>query len=560
MTISLSALRQSAAELLACAFLDVFPGASLAGGGTTEFDFYYDFIAEQPIDEQAIPWLEEKMRALIKQGIAVRTLEMMRENAALFFEHRGQNVLADTIRTAPENIVPIFQLGSFYDYCPPPYIQISSEIAAFKLLEIESDGVLKRVRGVVCRDKYSLKKNVKAIAAGKKVDHQRLGQELDLFRLDREINPHTWVWLPKGTLLRNILLKLWEEEHRNLCFKLVTTPPLIQHSLVAKTDPNSSPIVVQGMEYNIPTSLAPVHAQLFASTAYTYRDLPVRLAECAYTLKKQPEHLWGVLESRLVYADSAHLFCRSNDVAHELISSLQFINKITKMFSLECNWHLRECGERFSGSANAWVKGLESMRQAFDHCGIPYANEKQEGVAHGPMAEAHLIDSLGREWKGPKISIDFHLTERFNLRYEDADGIMKRPVLLVRSLFGSLERLIALLIEHYAGHFPFWLAPEQIRVIAVSSEINCYAKNIATQLNSQGFRATISDRHEPLGLQIKEAERAKVPYMIIVGEKEEKQQLINVRSETDQHRVQGTTLAAFIREMQEKNDGHHHRR
>lgn len=564
MDLSLFDLRQSTAELLACAVLELFPQAYLIGGGATEFGFYYDFIAEQPIDTHALPFLEEKIRGLIKQDLEVRKLEMMRENAAMLFEHKEQPFKANRIREARENVVPIFQLGTFYDYCPLPYISKTLEIGAFKLFDVErvkrylpETGEIEAVRicGTTVSDKMALKKFTKTREAGKKRDHRLIADDLNLFTLNEEISSLAWCWLPKGTEIRQILLDWWHLEHRKQNFKNVVTPPLIKEDLLDKSglDENRDAprCQIQDVEYVIPSDISPAHAALFRAKSITHLDMPVRLAECGFISQIKNDPLWGIFNSHLVLSDQAHIFCTPEQVEKELISSLQFIDGISKIFSLECHWRLKGRNFQSAGTDASWKKGIECFGRAFEKSGLNYVYDEC-GYFSGPIAQALLVDSAGREWEGPRIGIDFNIPERFELRYRAVDGKLRMPIMIVRSLFGSLERFIAILVEHFAGRLPLWITPEQVRVIPVNESNNAYAERICRAMIDAGFRASIVYGPEQLGSRIHGAEKEKIPYIAIVGEKEENQYLITVRSSIQEIVRQEISLESFLKQLHEE--------
>jgi len=567
--VSLKELRQSAAELLAFAVTELFPGVTLVDSKVTEFGFYYDFIAEQPIDANAIHLIEEKVRGLVKEGRQVRMLEMMRENAMMLFNHKGQPIKAQLAGQARENIVTIFQIDHFYDYCPAPYIAETSEVTAFKILKIEraqhylsEEGEVEvvRIRGTAFFEKDHLKKHVKSLQSAKKIDHRHIGKEMQLFEQVEEISDAAWVWLPNGASLRKVLYDFWHEVHSKQRFKFPITPNLVKESLVITSgfyDVIADALDVgvchiKDVEYVIPPSLAASHAMCYHEKLHSYRELPVRFAECANVCLPDTEgKLWGILSNTLVYSDSAHIFCVPEELEGEIISSLQFIDKFIKIFGFEYHWYLCGRGRKFSGTPNRWNKVQEIFVKAFEVVGMPFT-EGDDSSFVGPYAEARLIDSCGREWKGPRLGLDFNCPERFGLRYQGPNGETHVPVMLVRTLFGSFERFTAVLVEHFAGHFPVWLAPEQVRVIPVLEKNIAYADTICRAIEEYGYRTTIDCRNEQLGSKIHSAENEKVPYLIIVGDKEEKQGLITVRSRGPEMVGAQTTIDTFLAQLREE--------
>lgn len=567
--ISLTELRQSAAELLAYAVVELFPGVTLVDSKVTEFGFYYDFIAEQPIDANAIHIIEEKMRGLAKEDRQVRMLEMMRENAMMLFEHKGQSIKAKLIGEARDNIVTIFQIDHFHDYCPAPYIATTSEVAAFKILKIEranhylsEEGEVEviRIRGTAFFEKDHLKKYVKSLQAAKKVDHRQIGKEMRLFKQVDEISTAAWVWMPNGASVRKVLYDFWYEIHRQQRFSFPVTPNLVKESLIKTsgfyevvTDALDVGVChIEEVEYAIPPSLTSSHAMCYREKIYSQPHLPVRIAECANTCLSSAEgKLWGILNNTLVYSDSAHIFCIPEDLEREIISSLQFIDKFIKIFGFEYHWYLCGHGQKISGTLNRWKKVQEIFVKAFQAVDMPFI-EGSDSLFVGPYAEALLIDSAGREWKGPRIGLDFNSPERFSLRYQGPNNDIRVPIMLVRTLFSSFERFTAVLVEHFAGHFPVWLAPEQVRVIPVLEKNVTYADSVCRVIEENGYRATIDSSNEQLGSKIHSAESEKVPYLLIVGDKEEKTGLITVRSRGLEMTGGQTTIDIFLAQLREE--------
>lgn len=544
-----SILRQSAAALLAYAVTELFPEVILVEGRVTEFGLYYDFIADQPIDSNAIPLIEEKVRGLVKENLTVHALDMMRENAAQLFEHKNQSVKAQFVLEARENIVQILRIEKFYDYCPPPYIVETGEINAFKILKIEpvkqyfaalgDDVNVIRIRAVAFPEKDRLKKHVKSVQQAKKVDHRRLGKEMNLFSPYEEASGCSWFWLPNGVAFQEVLLSLWQKMHKKQRFHFLKSPIFIKESLIKKSGLfdftpeiiNAPFTELDGLSYVVPPCLTPSHARMFQANLHSYKELPIRYAECAVVSSIGKDgSLWGLLNNRLTLSDFAHIFCSPVQLETELISSLQFIDKFIKMFDFEYHWNLGGRGQKFAGTLNQWKKAHDSFVNAFEKCGFTYSYHENESKFSGPFAEALLIDSIGREWKGPRISVDFNTPERFGLRYQGPDDEMHAPIMLVRSLFGSVERFTAVLVEHFAGQFPFWLAPEQVRVIPVLEKNVSYADEVCKAFDECGYRTSVDYRLEQLGSKIHSAENEMVPYLIIVGDKEEKDKLITVRS------------------------------
>jgi len=564
-------LRQTAAEYLAITVCDLFPNTQLLGGHCTDFGFYYDFSVEQPLDEQALLLLEERMRFFIKENIPIQPFEMMRENAANFFQHHGQTLRAYQISEQPENIIQLVKIGDFYDLCSPPYLNQAKGVTAFKLLKVTFHtisfaqvGELKvtRIQGTAFPTSEDLKKFLKMNEAAKKRDHRVIGKEMNLFSAHEEIGVGSWLWHPKGARLREILLDWWRQEHRRQRFEQLATPQVVKAGFLKKSGIYDSPdlasgvfpsFVLDGYDYAASPSQIPLHAWAFRLKLHSYRELPIRYAECTQLYNQGKEsQLWGMMRARSYCADAGNVFCAPNQVQSELISSLQFIDKTIKIFGFGYHWYLVDRGQKFAGTIDGWIKSIDWIVKAVEACGFKYEIDKMGKSFSGPRLEAYLTDSLGRSWKGPSISIDFNYSERFGLRYQGPDDEMHMPVMITRAMFGSLERFVAVLIEHYGGLFPVWLAPEQVRVIPIAEKHMKYAAEVHSRIEEMGFRTSLDHSRERLGGKIHSAERERVPYAIVLGDKEENSGLISVRSCNHEEMKSGVKLEAFLERLSQE--------
>lgn len=553
MTIPLTVLRQSAAEVLASVVVELFPGTLLAGSTVTEIGFHYDFQLDQPIDDHMLILIEEKMRAAAKSAEPVQAMDMMRENAADLFLHYKQPIIADFVRSCPKNIIQIFKMGRFHDFCPAPYVQNSKEIGAFKLLKVSSieNGV--RIEGTAFADNYDLKKFLKKAEAAKKCDHRILGPEMGLFTSSNEIAPGCWIWLPKGAFLRGSLINLWRKEIRSQGFQMVSSPLLVKESLLKKVGlaPEGNPSL---FDARMTPKIELLHALAYQAKSHTYRDLPVKYAEIKEVLSDEPvQKLWGMFRARTFTPDIENIFCAPQEVMQEIISSLQFIAKTINMFGFEHHWYLSIKGKKSGGSKEQWETNIDKMKKALETCELEYTVDSESNPYDGPQIEVRLIDALGREWKGSHVGINFTYPERLGLRYRDADDHLQATVMITRSVFGSVERFIALLVEHCAGQIPFWLAPEQVRVIPVGDHNVEYAEAVRQRITKEGWRVGIDYRKEALGNKVHAAECEKVPYMLIVGDKEEKSGSINVRSYAQEAVKGGTQIETFLAQLKEES-------
>lgn len=568
----LQKIRQSAAELLAMAVCDLFPGALLVEGDATDIGFYYDFIVEQPLDERGIPLIEERIRSLIKAALPFKVTEMMRKNAIEFFRFHDQDIKAEMLSQSDSTLVTVVKIGEFHDLCDGEVVALSNEVGAFKLLEIapatlplpdgESLEVV-RIQGTAFDNPQTLKKFLKLAESAKRRDHRTLGKEMGLFTTFDDAATGAWFWLPKGIFLKEQLLSLLRSSHAAQHVQLLSTPRFVKPSLLKKGGRCQLPAEVanifpsfsiEGADYVATPTISPLHALVFKGKLRSYRELPVRYAESAevYTLGKEAR-LWGMLRARAYTVDMTHIFCSKEQVYDEMISSLQFIDKTVKIFGFEHHWYLVPPGKKYCGTAESWGKCLELMGKALNECGMDYTRDEEGNGFYGPRAEMRLVDALGREWKGPYVGIDFNLPAKMGLRYQGADDEMHVPMMIVRSLFGSLERFVAILVEHYGGLFPLWLAPEQVRVIPVGEKNVEGARQVLAKVQQEGLRATIDCSSGGLGSKIHAAEVEKVPYMLIVGEKEEKSGLITVRSCNRSGTNSGMSLETFLTQMKQED-------
>lgn len=535
MTNSLYASRLLAAEVLAYCVCDLFPGAQLVSGGVSEIGFHYDFSVEQPLDENAIPLIETTIKAIVKQGRPIKVHEMMRENAADLLRFHGQSVAALLLEEDPNNIVPILEMGKFYDHLPMgkkvDVADTTEAIGVVKILAVTHETAyipgtgnlpITRVKATAFPDPQSLKQFLKKNGRFKQ-GHRLLMEEMKLaIPMDEG-----YCWLPKGYLLRELLLEWWSDQVRSQGSQRIASPGMIK---TAKEQVLS--VEFEGENYQIFSDRAEAHARLYARTKPTYKEMPVRYAE--YGEKFAPvrrQDLDGMLRSSLFYADSLNQFCEQEQVPQELISYLQFLDKIVKIVGFEYQWHLvASRGSRSAGTLAKWDLAVDWLMKAIEACGFAYVQDGLNEAVIGPRLEIRISDPLGQQWPGPSLSVDLKHPMQCKLYYKDAHGREHTPVMLSGSVFGSIERFTALLLEHFAGQLPLWLAPEQVRVLPVGGRKGDYANALLLQIKEAGFRANVDHSDEKLSGKVHAAEREKVPYIVIVGDQEEKEALITLRS------------------------------
>lgn len=556
---SLKILRHSAAELLAVAICSLFPKAQLVSGEATALGFYYDFFFPEPISAEQFPFIEERMRDFMRQKLPIKVMEMMRKNAMELFKHHGQDLKVALLKANVETLVHVCQIGQFYDLSYPPFAETTKQIGVIKLLDITPLTVslpgrpnlpLTRIQGTAFPDTASLKQFLKMTEAAKECDHRLIGKEMGLFAAFDETCPGCWSWLPKGTIIREILLDWWRQEHHRQKYQIVSTPNFVKPHVLDKAHLPVLSFEPDGQSYLACPSKALLHALIFKSKLHSYKELPIRTCEYGEFFDQGKEgHLWGMLRARSFTADSAYTFCTSTQVLNELISSLQFIDKSFKIFGFEAHWHLITKSHDSKGFAKKWDESQESLVKALKMCGFDYTLDKEGKAHYGPTVEVRFTDALGRKWKGPYLYIDLYHPEKFGLHYQGQDDRMHAPVMVGRSMFGSIERLMALLVEHYIGKLPLWLAPEQVRIIPMADKNAEYAAQAFCAVEQAGFRASVDYRKENLGAKVHAAESERVPYIIVVGDKEEKNKTITLRRYLQEGSQDGIVLEKFLEQL-----------
>ena len=567
---SLVTLRRSAAELLAAAVLELFPNTLLVKGESYDLGFSYEFVFPQKFSEHNLLMIEERMRAIIKEKRPITSSEMMCTNARQFFLDKGQRIKAEILGATQDAIIDVMRMGDFVDVCPEPYVEETSQLAVFKIHKFSEKTItlpsrqLKviRISGTVFYDKQSMKKFLKIVELSKKRDHRKLGTELNLFGVQECAGAGLWFWYPKGAVIRDILTEWWNAEHKKQQFQKVYTPDVVKASLLKESgffdideqrQRNIFPTFsLEDGDYLVAPTRAPLHALIFRSSLHSYRELPIRYAECSnlYSHEKRSQ-LRGMLKARAYCVDDACVFCTADQVRDEVISFLQFINKTIKIFGFEYKWCLTTRGRRYAGAVSQWREYEKLFTEALTSLGFDYELDERANAFLGPEVHVMLKDALGREWDGPYVGMDFNHPQRLGLKYQGADGDMHTPMMMRRSMFGSLERFIAILVEHYAGVFPLWITPEQVRILPVSEKNEEYAEKVRRNMESRGLRVGVDYRQEKLGAKMRTAQCEKVPYILVVGEEEENKQMVAVRpwNRSDTRKV---GVEAFIEKILEE--------
>lgn len=532
---SLYFIRRCSAELLAFACKELFPDALFVGGDATDIGFYYDFVFKQPLHEHVLTLLDVRLKALIKEEIEIRSLEMMRENAQMMLSHRGQSVLAEQASKEEYNIIPLIQIQDFYDLAPLMPFASTGELGSIKLLHCQEitrffdeqeSLVVTRIHGTAFPDPYALKKFLKAYEQLKKKDHRLLGSELKLWSYIPAVSQIQEYWHPKGVWLKQFLLDYWTKRCRQQQAYMIQTPLIVKERASQKQIPLAQ-FFMEGESYVFGSSYLKSYLDYFQCGSFSKENLPIQLAEITQVYEAQnPAQIRGFYRSYSHTMDRLVTFCTEDQVIKELISSLHFFVQIVRIFSFEGQWYwVTSEGKGRNKPGFDWL--AEAIQQLDFPCIKEKIQETDKTLERIERLEMRLVDSLGCQWRGPYIEV---IDKPSVVFYQDGEGRKKVPVVLMASLYDSLERFIALLIEQTAGIFPLWLAPEQVRILAIGNQNHDYAQAVYESCLKQGFRVQLDICSDKLAVKIHRAEKEKVPYMLIVGDKEQQKQIVTVRA------------------------------
>ena len=550
--VDLDAMRHSCSHVLAQAVMQMFPEAKLAIGPTIEDGFYYDFELPRTLIPEDLPLLEKKMKHIIKQNQKFVRKEEPGDKALEFLKKAGQNYKVELAEefiaegediSFYENIRPQDEKGMFVDLCEGPHVEHTGQIGAFKLMKIagaywrgdEKNIMLQRIYGTCWHTKDELDEYLKKMEEAKKRDHRKLGKELDLFSFHEE-----GVGFPffhaNGMRLRKSLLDYWHIVHRKYEYELVSTPIMLNEELWHRSGhydnykENMYFTKVDEQNYAVKPMNCPGGVLIYKNSKYSYRDLPLRWAELGLVHRHEKSGvLHGLMRVRSFTQDDAHIFCTPDQIKDELKKTIKLFDEVYKKFGFEYKIELSTRPEKSIGSDDMWELAEKTMNEVLDEEGLEYEINEGDGAFYGPKFDFHLADCIGRTWQCGTLQLDFSMPERFEMEYIGEDGEGHRPVMLHRVVYGSLERFMGILIEHYAGAFPTWLAPVQARVLSVSEKFNDYAKKVSDELRGNAVRVEMDHSDENLGKKIRNAEMQKIPYMIVVGEKEVENGTITVR-------------------------------
>lgn len=553
----------TASHILAQAVKRLYPEALLAIGPAIDNGFYYDFDRETPFTTEELEKIEAEMKKIVKEGLTLEQFELSPEEAIKYLEEKGEIYKVELCREHADKGEPIsfYKQGEFTDLCAGPHLMTTAPVKAFKLTSCtgaywrgsEKNKMLSRIYATAFPKASELEAYLERLEEAKKRDHRKLGKELGLFTLMDE-GPGFPFFLPKGMILKNTLIDYWREVHTRAGYHEISTPMMMNRGLWERSGhwdhykDNMYTTVIDETDFAIKPMNCPGGLLVYKTQLHSYRDLPLRLGELGLVHRHELSGaLHGLMRVRCFTQDDAHIFMTKEQIKDEIKGVVALIDEVYSLFGFKYHVELSTRPEDSMGSDEDWEVATASLKDALEEIGLDFVINEGDGAFYGPKIDFHLEDSLGRTWQCGTIQLDFQLPERFELEYTGADGEKHQPVMIHRVVFGSIERFIGILIEHFAGAFPLWLAPEQVKIIPVSDKQLDYAKDLLSKLESAKIRASIDDRSEKMGYKIRQAQLEKIPYMLVVGDKEVEARAVAVRS-----RKEGDIGAMPIEDLVEK--------
>ncbi|MDO5345544.1 MAG: threonine--tRNA ligase [Lachnospiraceae bacterium] len=560
------AFRHTTSHIMAQAIKRLWPEMKLAIGPSIADGFYYDIDSDRPIVSEDLEKIEAEMKKIVKEALPITRFTKSREDAIAYFKEKEEPYKVELIEDLPEDAeISFYQQGEFVDLCAGPHLMSTKPVKAFKLTSLagaywrgsEKNKMLTRIYGTCFTKKADLEEYITRMEEAKKRDHRKLGKELGLF-LMKEEGPGFPFFLPKGMVLKNTLLDYWREIHRKAGYVEISTPIMLSRHLWETSGhwdhykENMYTTVIDEQDFAIKPMNCPGGILVYQSEPRSYRDLPLRMGELGLVHRHEKSgQLHGLMRVRCFTQDDAHIFMMPEQIRDEIKGVAKLIDEVYQLFGFKYHVELSTRPENSMGSDEDWEMATSALQGALDDLGLNYVVNEGDGAFYGPKIDFHLEDSIGRTWQCGTIQLDFQLPLRFNCEYIGADGEKHRPIMIHRVAFGSIERFIGILIEHYAGAFPTWLAPVQVKVLPISEKYMEYGQKVLEQLNEAGIRAEIDTKAEKIGYKIREARLQKIPYMLIVGAKEEAEGLVSVRSRFLGDEGQ-KSLPAFISDITEE--------
>ena len=559
--------RHSLAHILAKALMELYPSTKLTIGPAIDDGFYYDVDLDEQLTPDHFDAIEKKMKEIINKGEPFVRKEVSREEALKLF--KGNEYKTEIINELPKDaVISLYYTGDdFFDLCSGPHVESSRNLQnyAFKIHAVngaywrgnEKNKMLQRVYAYAFPDKKQLNEHIAMLEEAKKRDHRKLGKELKLFMISPE-GPGFPFYLPNGMIVRNLLIDYWHQIHRKAGYDEISTPIMLSRHLWETSGhwehykANMYTTKIDDVDFAIKPMNCPGGILVYKNSPHSYRDLPLRLGELGLVHRHEKSgELGGLMRVRCFTQDDAHIFMTPNQIKGEIKNVVALIDEVYKTFNFKYHVELSTRPEDSMGSDEDWELATDALKNALDELGLDYVTNEGDGAFYGPKIDFHLTDAIGRTWQCGTIQLDFQLPQRFELEYVGEDGEKHRPIMIHRVIYGSLERFFGILIEHFAGAFPLWLAPVQVKVLTLTDRNNEYAEKIKQSLFDAGFRVELDDRNEKVGYKIREALSMKIPYLIIVGDEEEKNGTISIRGRGFENKS-GLKLEDFVARMKEE--------
>lgn len=563
----------STSHIMAQAVKRLFPNVQLAIGPAISEGFYYDFFTKKTFTPEDLKNIETEMKKIIEENLPFERVEMSKDKANALFSKRKEKFKLELLDELTGN-VSVYKNDEFIDLCRGPHVPSTGYIGVCKLLSVsgsywradEKRENLQRIYGISFETKEELEKHIQKLEEAKERDHRKIGKELDLFTINEKAGSGLILWHPKGATLRRIIEDFWKEEHLKNGYELVITPHIAKAGLWRTSGhydyylKNMYIFQKENEEYVIKPMNCPGHILIYKSKIHSYRELPIRYAELGTVVRDELSGvLHGMLRTREFTIDDAHIFCTEKQIDDEILGVLRFARKITKTFGFhklgyELSVREPECKDKYAGCDEDWEKAEHSLNKALETENLEYKRMEGEAVFYGPKIDIQMYDALGRKWQGPTIQFDFNLPGRFGVTYIGKDGNPHNVIIIHRTVFGSIERFIGALIEHYKGDFPVWLAPVQVRIMTITDKLIDYAERVNEILKFHTIRTEVDKRNEKIDFKVREAEKEKIPYMAIIGAREEKENTVSIRERHRKNRgpLSIDNLVAEINEKQKK--------
>lgn len=558
--------RHTASHILAQAVKNIYPTVKLAIGPAIKDGFYYDFEFKTPITQEDFPKIEAEMQRIIKANLPLVRKELSRQEAEALFRKFGEDYKIELLSAIPEGeTVSTYTQGEFTDLCRGPHLTSTGKVKAFKLTSVagaywrgdSKNKMLTRIYGTCFDKKADLEAYITRMEEAKKRDHRKLGKELDLYDILPE-GPGFPFFYPKGMVLRNILENFWREEHIKAGYVEIKTPMILNRDLWYRSGhwdhykDNMYGVKIDDEDYAIKPMNCPGGMLVYKRSLHSYRDLPIRMGELGLVHRHELSGaLHGLMRVRCFTQDDAHIFMMPEQIESEIIGVVKLIDRFYKVFGFKYSVELSTRPQDFMGSIEQWDKATEALKSALNKLKQPFTVNEGDGAFYGPKIDFHLEDCIGRTWQCGTIQLDFQMPERFDLTYTGSDGEKHRPVMIHRVVFGSIERFMGILTEQYAGAFPMWLSPVQVKVLSLTERTAEKCLEIAEQLREKGFRVETDNRNEKIGMKIREAQLEKVPYMLVIGDRDVEQEVVSVR-DRKQGDLGAMKLEAFVEKIKKQ--------